>query len=591
MDFNMKMRKEILLGVFGMIFLVVGMFFVLGQDEIITESFSDGELFDASYLVAPDLEPGYISVENVDIEKLGGVSTISFKKTKYVVPAGTVKIGDNSFDNIASTEDLDSTLKVNEAGEVIEADFHMSGKGDTFIIGGAEVYAPPKSRVIYDGNEVKVIVNDGKTIRADFLEDAEGKVTFEGKSFSIRQPDGSSLPFKYGERVHFDGSNYYVEDGDLIDYGGVSFSPKERVDVYFDGKIHDGPAISLGEDSFSLSAGDNPDIGKVIISGGYKDEDGYYRLGGLVTSQEISDAMELGRLDNMDDRILTVGLTEPNSAINFFGEKNPLNSNIPTVSCYGGYEINTGTLSLASDNGKVLYGRDSDANVFSREIVVADYTNDKYIRHMQIGQKSNMRFGISDVEKGFALRSGEYKPLNNFNLRYFADSPEDFGTYDFGYNQDLKNEFVEKRNYLLGAQSVLNEELAKRASSNPVFAASLIDHGGDIPLYKLDEFTNQFKGVDFFLTVPERDSILEERGYGDYVNVMNSMRDMVPYHITYGEKEGAVDILDQKYGVRQAFLRYFVSEKDFFESEKAKSAVEYANRRNQNPSSRFSVLK
>lgn len=557
--------------------------FVLAQDSF-SESYEGDELVDVTTVIAPELEPGTISVQNIDVVKEDGISTLTFQQTDHLLPNGAVEIGDNAFNNVGSVEGKESFLKLNSNGDIESADLYMSARGDTFILGEKEIYAPPKSRVVFDGENVHVYTGEDGRVRASFLEGSSGEVTFEGENMKIYEESGSGEYTSFSGKIHNDGQNFYIKSGEVYSQDGITLDAKERINFYFDGEAHSGNSLSLGEENFVFSCGENPDIGKLTLSG---DSD-YYSLSGVGAKEGWNDGTGISRLSNMNQRDLTVGFTEPDSSIDFFGEDNPLNEQIPSITTEGGYEIETGRLHLIAQDGKVRYRRNAGESVFSREVVINDLSNANYSRFIQVGQNSNMRFGISDADRDLVM-GGEKDPMNNFNLKYFASSPEDFGTYEFGANDAMKKEFLEKRNYLTGAQEALNDELLRRVSDSE-FASVLEEYGGEVPVYEIEEYVDEFADRNYYLDVETRDAVLEEAGYSDYTQVMESMREMVPYYETVGTDQDSPDLESQYYGVRQALLEYFVTEKSILESEEGQAAAEFANERVPHPVGRIDFV-
>lgn len=556
--------------------------FVFADEVVIENSYSGEDLVDVTEVISPEMDAGYVSVQNVDLIKEEGISTLTFQKTDYMVPNGAVSIGENSFDNVASVEGKESFLKVDERGEVSSAELYMSSKGDNFILGGKEIYAPPYSKVTFDGENVHILVPEGKNVRTTFGEGVGGEATFEGKNMQIFSEENGE-PIYFDGKIHYDGENFYIKSGEVFSQDGLTLEAKDKINFYFDGEAHSGNSLSLGDESFVFSCGDNPDIGKVKISGG---ESKYYDLRGPGTDMGWDDGSTLKNRGWYDKRDLTVGLTEADSSINFFGRDNPMNSDIPAITASGGYEIETGRLHLIAKDGRVQYNRDAGEDMFSRELVINDYSNDKYARFIQIGENSNLRFGVSEKPLDLNIPSVSKGPMNNFNLKYFSEMPEAFGTYEFGTNEILKNDFLEKRDYLMGAQEVLNNKLIEQASSDSEFVAAIEGYGGKVPISELDSFVDKFASKNYYLTPEVRDYVLEDSGYGGYVDVMEAMREMVPYYETVGTDQDSIDLDSQYYGIRQAFLQYFVTEKEMVQSEAGKKAVEFAKERTSNPTSR-----
>jgi hypothetical protein len=321
------------------------------------------------------LDEGYLFVDKIDYEKIGGMSKLTFQQTDYDVPNGRIKIGENDFTNIASSKNGESYIKVDGSGNIIEANLRVVKESQEVILGEKKFMAPPGSTISYkDGNlEILLPSSNSATANSFFVKDwgnSTKDILLKGKNFVVKDEAGNNILFSYGDKVHYDGKNYFFAPGDTLNYQGVSIVPRDKLIYYFDGKMHEGNSISFGDTSFSCLAEENPDIGELLISGKSK----YYKLKEIDKSYYIKgpNFYENVNLEdrNFGNREFKISFTEPNSNINFFGSSNPLDPNIPTITCSGGYIAETGKVKLISEGGRVRYLRNSQNDVHSREVVI-----------------------------------------------------------------------------------------------------------------------------------------------------------------------------------------------------------------------------
>lgn len=539
-----------------LVFLFSSIIFVSGDEAGDMTSYSESA--DISGIVGAD--EGFLFVEKVNYEKVNGMSKLTFQPTEYDVPNGRIKIGDNDFTNIASSKNGESYLKVDGSGNIIEANLRIVKGNQDVIIDGKSFTAPPGSTINYKDGKLKITLPSGTAASQGFsFKDwgtSTNDVILEGKNFVVFDETGKKIVFGYADKVHYDGKNYFFEAGESLKYEGVSFTPKEKLNIYFDGKVHEGTAISFGDTSFSLSCGSNPDIGELTLSGNSK----YYKLKDIngVYYSKSSGFYNPDRLEERTygNRDLTISFTEPNSNIDFFGQTNPLDPNIPTITCSGGYIVETGKVGLVSEGGRVKYVRNSEGGLSSREVIITDNSNEEYQKFIQIGENSNMRVGVHSTSVPWTAETS--KALNMFNVYLFSENPELFGTYDFGNDYDLQEKFVKQKTYVAQAQSILNDELVKKYPDLNTYEQV----AGKIKVTEISDFVSEI-GTDYYLTKSEMTKALAGTGYENYALVVDNLKEMIPYYDTSGTIEGQVSSTEELYGVRQWLIhRYLKSNEE-----------------------------
>ncbi|MEA3414374.1 MAG: hypothetical protein U9Q99_02510, partial [Nanoarchaeota archaeon] len=159
----------------------------------------------------------------------------------------------NFFEDIKpSLKERNSFLRLNEEGNILEADFISTG--GNYTINGIKFNTPKNSRVLY--NNEKGIILEG--INSNFLSPifslgTSEKITFKGKNVIL--PNNEFL--ESGE-IKFNGKNYYVEKGDDFKIKGVNvMGVSSNKNIYFDGKDYGENSISFGETNLIAKSGDN----------------------------------------------------------------------------------------------------------------------------------------------------------------------------------------------------------------------------------------------------------------------------------------------------------------------------------------------
>jgi len=138
-----------------------------------TIQFSESKNENVGNIIGPDLEKEDINVRNIHLDKKDGISTLTFTGDN-----SNAKVKDSQFTNIRKKDyNTDAYIKLNEDGDVTEADITSNEKGATFRLGDKTVNVGPNTRVTYDGDIVQV---HGKGEQTDFNLDNKHDIIIKG---------------------------------------------------------------------------------------------------------------------------------------------------------------------------------------------------------------------------------------------------------------------------------------------------------------------------------------------------------------------------------------------------------------------------
>ena len=98
-------------------------------------------------LVGSDVDA---SGENVNLAKSEGISTLELQEEGYV------QVEDKVFENIEEG----GFLKLDESGEVVEADFTSTESGTEYELGGKKIKVEEGSRLVYKDGKVEIFSKD-----------------------------------------------------------------------------------------------------------------------------------------------------------------------------------------------------------------------------------------------------------------------------------------------------------------------------------------------------------------------------------------------------------------------------------------------
>ncbi len=167
-------------------------------------------------LVGKDVKQDSLQIsKGIKFDKKDDLSTLTFTDNNQYA-----KINDNLFMNVKKG----GILKLNDKGELIEADIISSDKGGSYTFGNEIVKVPSNTRVTYKDGQIKVYGN-GKSF--DLSNSLEGKVTT-----NIKILDGDSVTI-IGNKVigkKFEGKEFKVSGLDN-ELGEVTFSNGNIVNI------------------------------------------------------------------------------------------------------------------------------------------------------------------------------------------------------------------------------------------------------------------------------------------------------------------------------------------------------------------------
>ena len=145
-----------------------------------------------------DLESGKkVSATNLlaNKEKQYGITTLFFNKDD-----GSLKIGENVFENIAGDSSKGSFIKMNNKGSITEANFFTNNNGGDFNFNGIKINAPANSLVNFKAETISpgkltLTVPDGSSFKTlpTFEDKSFGNVELSSKDGSFILPDGTKI--------------------------------------------------------------------------------------------------------------------------------------------------------------------------------------------------------------------------------------------------------------------------------------------------------------------------------------------------------------------------------------------------------------
>lgn len=144
------------------------------------------------------------------------------------------------FENILSQDKarLPSYILLNEKGEIIEAKFTVGGGGGTYTLGGVTSKVGGNKRVRYTKDEGLELPENSEVIKIE----GKGKISVEENEY-IKLPTGHML----SGTLNYENEQVFIVLGESIEINHVEIEHfnEERLNIYFDGKEHEG--VSFGD--------------------------------------------------------------------------------------------------------------------------------------------------------------------------------------------------------------------------------------------------------------------------------------------------------------------------------------------------------
>jgi len=202
------------------VILIIGILpFGLSQ---VGDKTSGGDIVDIGSLLF-NLAEGEISGSGVTYEKIGEDGLVTFAQED-----ANLNIKGNSFENILpSTSENPSFIKMDKAGEILNADFTTNDKGGTFLINGVSFDAPPNSRVFFD-NENGFSLADGTKINSLDESYIENGISIGGKNIEVLD----NFILRDGN-LKIDSEGYLLDSGIVTSKGKFVFSDEKTGSVLF----------------------------------------------------------------------------------------------------------------------------------------------------------------------------------------------------------------------------------------------------------------------------------------------------------------------------------------------------------------------
>ena len=197
------------------------------KGDVTRASFTVTEEGQIGNIISKDFEKDDVLIRNTEVQKEKGETTLIFKENGYV------KIKDKLFMNV----EKGGKLKVNEQGEITEADITSTG-GGTYELGGRQIQVEKDTRIVYKdgkleiyGLEKTVEIDDQKiNIHREIITVEQDKIT--GADFTIDEKrfigiDGKNAEVTLAEQGYILGKNTQLESDRMIitsKEGNVLFS-------------------------------------------------------------------------------------------------------------------------------------------------------------------------------------------------------------------------------------------------------------------------------------------------------------------------------------------------------------------------------
>jgi len=175
-------------------------------------------------LIGKDIEQKEIYGKEIELNKKNGISTISFTgENSYI----NVK-GDLFKDVKASGEDTKAYLKLNEEGDIKEADITAS-KDTSFVFGEKRIDVKEGTRVFYQNGKITINGKEGEEVNLmDKVTDENGDYSFsDSKNIKILDSEGRlSIEGNTIRGTDFQIGNLRVKAQSIADLGEVSIVPE-----------------------------------------------------------------------------------------------------------------------------------------------------------------------------------------------------------------------------------------------------------------------------------------------------------------------------------------------------------------------------
>jgi len=290
LQINIEMRIKFILIASIILF---SLFFVSAAEETDFEKIVSGTDYFAS-----EVKISGTGIEAVGQKGNGATFTI-------IKENANLAVGEDIFENILpqSQAGHPTYIEIDEHGKITKADFSTTEKGGTYIFENTKVNVPANSHLMFKNGKIEIMAKEGSEFKEtpSFIDsNVKGYETkIVGENFKL--PNGQSVS---GTLSFKENGQAFVEAGEIVNINGVEITkefsliglniitgemPKENeVDLFFDGKKHEGNYISLGGKNLMVSSqtkGDGPKIE-------FKEDNPYLKIeeGDLVQMQPIGDS-------------------------------------------------------------------------------------------------------------------------------------------------------------------------------------------------------------------------------------------------------------------------------------------------------------
>ena len=417
-----------------------------------------------------------------------------------------LQVGNNKLENIvSSSEGFDSFVKLDKDGKIIEADFMTGSKEGSYTINGVEYKLPPNSRFYFDGKEKILEFKEGSQLKS-FPVNKEGtgsSVKLFGENYKL--PDGSTVS---EGTLFYENGVLYVQGGESAIINSVEILSYDKLPIYLDGQKHSSVLnyVSFGGNEVYLAGNNN--VGEVTFLSGNK----YF--------------------PNMAaDANVKMSLIEDGSEIHLIKYST---KDFPNIYAEGGYNIQSGQMSLTSKNDKLYYSPLDISTSSSAEMDIFT-SSGEYKKTILVGDNSNFKCFV-----GEGVSNDAY-----LDARKDLDEDLTFRKNSF-QGEKYKKEILAYVKQMEEPENILREALFNKKGCSFLETKSFSTNE------EIDKYASTVT-QNCFLTRNEIKSLLSNTKYLNYLEIKDA----------YSEAEGVIfsrvgtkETEEEYWGIRNAFYIY-----------------------------------
>ena len=213
-----------------------------------------------------------LTTKNVKIKKEEGITTLIIQQDGYIDIKG---------DKFADIKE-GGTLKLNEQGELVSADF--TSEGGTYNIGGKSIQVPAETKIVFEEGKLTIESPEEFKIDEKYSINSKGKVHVEGNQISGKEIEINGLSFESYFKDLEEANLEFTEQGILLKQGRMNTKGLPQLKVFHQPVlISEGKEYKEGYDNQFIIESDNKVHVKGII---FLGED-YYSSDSISTESDI----------------------------------------------------------------------------------------------------------------------------------------------------------------------------------------------------------------------------------------------------------------------------------------------------------------